>query len=242
VKGWALILAGAVATLLIGAGSVIAHGPPAIAALEARTRAALDAAGGKTITARFVDGSGWLTRHPVLSGGAGLDAATRAQAAAAAAAVPGVGGVSWAGGTSSSAAPLHCQHDVEALLRSRTIRFADASAALDPASREPLDEVAAALRPCSGAVIAVLGHTSAVGGEEANLVLSQARADAVRAGLAARGIDARGLRAKGMGSTVPLAGLAAADPANRRIEFRVIAPASLQPTPVDTPGAGGGAG
>ena len=56
--------------------------------------------------------------------------------------------------------------------------------------------------------------------------------------LGARGIDLAGLRARGLGSARPVPGLDAADPANRRIEFSVIAPASLEPTPVDTPGAG----
>jgi OOP family OmpA-OmpF porin len=36
----------------------------------------------------------------------------------------------------------------------------------------------------------------------------------------------------------PVAGLAPDDPANRRIEFSVIAPASIRPTVVDTPGPG----
>ena len=45
--------------------------------------------------------------------------------------------------------PLHCQEDVEGLLRTRSIRFEEASSALLPASRILLDEVAEALRPAS---------------------------------------------------------------------------------------------
>ena len=98
--------------------------------------------------------------------------------------------------------------------------------------------MAASLRPCAGSVIAITGHTDAKGDEATNLALSMERAQAVRNALAARGIDMAGLRAKGVGSVRPVPGLDPADPANRRIEFSVIAPVSLEPTVVDTPGAG----
>jgi OOP family OmpA-OmpF porin len=243
-----LILAGAAVSALLAAGSTVAHGPALIGRIDREARTALDRAGAASITARFVTGPGWLTRHPVLSGGAGLDAETRGQAAQAVGAVPGVGGVSWAGRAGGAAAQsaavggqarvLHCQDDVEAILKARTIRFDEASAALDPASSELLDEVADALRPCVGSIIAISGHTDSGGDLAANLLLSRQRADAVRAALEARGIPGDGLRAKGLGAKEPLAGLDPDDPANRRIEFSVIATMPLKPTPVDTPGAG----
>ena len=70
-----------------------------------------------------------------------------------------------------------------------------------------------------------------------NLELSQERARTVREGLVERGIPRDGLRARGIGSQEPVEGLAPGDPANRRIEFSVIATEPLLPTPVDTPGA-----
>jgi OOP family OmpA-OmpF porin len=73
-----------------------------------------------------------------------------------------------------------CAGDVTAILKSRSLRFADSSAAIDPASRRALDEVAAALRPCAGSVIAITGHTNASGDEAFNLNLSHERALAVR--------------------------------------------------------------
>ncbi len=237
----ALILAGAVCVAVIGAAASVAHAPRIVAGLDHAARAALDRAGGGSVRVSFTDRYGWLTRHPSLSGGDGLDDATRSHAADAVAAIPGIGGVTWAprGHHAAAAAPaLQCQRSIEAILRARSIRFAEGSAAIDPGSRELLDEVAAALRPCTGSVIAITGHTDTGGDEAANLALSQARADAVRQALGERGIPLSGLHARGMGDARPLPGLDPSDPANRRIEFAVIAPMVLVPTPVDTPGPG----
>ena len=125
---------------------------------------------------------------------------------------------------------------MNALLDTRTIRFQGGSAAIDPASDRLVDEVAAALRPCLGSIIAITGHTDNSGAEPANLALSLSRAEAVRSSLIGRGIPADGLRAKGLGSSQPVEGLDPGDPANRRIEFSVIASVPVHPTPVDVPG------
>jgi OOP family OmpA-OmpF porin len=69
-------------------------------------------------------------------------------------------------------------------------------------------------------------------------MLSQQRAEAVRAALIARGIPAPGLRAKGWGSARPLPDIEPADAANRRIDFEVVTIKAVEPTPIDTPGAG----
>ncbi|QYJ06683.1 OmpA family protein [Qipengyuania flava] len=211
--------------------------------LEAEAEVAIADAGGTGVTARFANAAGSPTRHPLLSGGETLDEATRAQVARAVSAVPGVGGVVWSDGTMRAESdepvyqPLHCQEDVEGLLRTRSIRFEEASSALLPASRILLDEVADALRPCLGSIIAITGHTDQSGPEPGNLALSMDRARAVREALVRRGIPRDGLRANGIGSQQPVDGLAPTDPANRRIEFSVIRTEPLRPTPVDTPGA-----
>jgi OOP family OmpA-OmpF porin len=132
---------------------------------------------------------------------------------------------------------LNCEDDVEGLLRTRTIRFEGGSSELADASQLLLDEVAAALRPCLGSIIAVTGHTDNSGPEPGNLALSKARAQTVRDSLIGRGIPRDGLRAGGVGSSQPVDGLNPADPANRRIEFSVIATEPVLPTPVDTPSA-----
>ena len=241
----ALICAGAVSVAVIGAGAAVVHGPRLVGRLDRAARGALDQAGGSSVQANFTDGHGWLTRHPTLSGGDGLDDAARIRAAAAVAALPGVGGIGWAPrarraarSPGADAPAAQCQRTIEAILRARSIRFAEGSAAIDPDSRELLDEVAAALRPCTGSVIAITGHTDTGGDVAANFALSQARADAVRQALGERGIPLAGLHARGMGDRMPLPGLDRSDAANRRIEFAVIAPMVLVPTPVDTPGPG----
>jgi OmpA-OmpF porin, OOP family len=246
----ATIAAGALAVAALAFAASLRSGPALIAGLEQAAAKARDEAGGKGIDMLFRTSNGWLTRHPGLTGGSALSPDVRAQAAAAIAAVPGIGGVSWRAGAGSNGgtqiasgarvrqASLHCQQDVEAILRVRTIRFAEASAQIDAASDAVLNEVAAALRPCLGGIIEITGHTDGSGDEMANLALSRARAEAVRFALIGRDIPADGLRANGLGSTVPMKGLAASDPANRRIEFSVIAKMPLAPRPIDTPGPG----
>lgn len=241
----AVALAGAAATCVIAFASNMAHGPALIEGIAQRAEAERDRAGGFGIELDFVMPQGWLTRHPTLSGGERLDNQTRARAAAAIAAVPGIGGVVWRSkaqkseGTSLSGTgqrSQHCQEDVEAIVKARSVRFAEASASIDPASDKLLDEVAIALTPCVGGIIAITGHTDSAGDEEANIALSKARADTIRWALIGRGIPADGLRATGKGSSEPIKGLDPADPANRRIEFSVIATVPLKPTPIDTPG------
>lgn len=229
-----------VSALALADASVV--GNQLVDRLSAEARQAIAEAGGAGVEARFRTAAGWPTRHPVLVGGGRLREETRDRTAKAVAAVPGVGGIRWADSTGLAAGkavttrPLHCQDDVEALLRSRTIRFEESSVQVDQTSQGLLDEVSDALLPCLGSIIAITGHTDASGPEPGNLALSQARAEAVRLALIARGIPADGLRAQGLGSAHPVPGLSPDDPANRRIEFSVIASVPIKPTPVDTPG------
>jgi len=241
------ILSGALAVAAISVAASAKNGAAFVAGLEQRAEKARDAAGGFGIEISFVTHQGWVTRHPRLSGGKGLSDEIRAQTALAIAGIPGVGGVEWIGkrppgkafeGDGGESASLHCQKDVEAILRVRTVRFAEASARIDRASQKVLNEVATALKPCVGSIIAITGHTDSNGDEGANIALSMARADAVRWALIGRGIPADGLRAAGVGSEKPIEGLDPADPANRRIEFSVIETVPIKPTPIDVPGAG----
>lgn len=238
-----LIAAGAALTAAIAVIGARTSADAISLKLEHAAKAAIAQAGGRGVSADFHSDQGSPTRHPLLRGGEKLDEATRLRVANAVAAVPGVGAIRWSDGTGFAsgnqdrpAAPLRCQEDVEALLRARSIRFEESSAAIAPASQQLVNEVATALRPCLGAIIAINGHTDSSGNEPGNIALSQERADAVKQALINRGIPADGLRARGLGSAQPVSGLEPGDPANRRIDFSVIATVPLQPTPVDTPG------
>lgn len=236
----------ALGAALIGALALLgarASGPDLTTRLTGHAEAAIaQAGGGGQVHALFVAPGGAVSRHPVLVGGEQLDESTRNRIAKAVAAVPGVGGIRWSDGDALADSaeqvvrPLHCQEDVELLLRARTIRFEESSARIDAASTSLIDEVVSALRPCLGSTIAITGHTDSSGPERGNLLLSRERAEAVRDALISRGLPAEGLRVRGMGSRAPVEGLDSRDPANRRIEFSVVATEPIQPTPVDTPG------
>ena len=213
------------------------------------TRLAEDAAaattelGANEIRVRLADRFGSPSRHAILSGGEDMREAERAEVAKRIAAIEGIGGVHWADGTATASDSARtvvmgrCQENVEALLRARSVRFEESSALIDGSSNRLLDEVADALRPCTGAIVSITGHTDRSGPEPGNIVLSTERADAVRAALVDRGIPRDGLRVRGEGSREPVEGLAPGDPANRRIEFAIISTEPVVPTPVDTPGA-----
>lgn len=237
-----VMFAGGLAVAALGAAAGALTAPRLGARLETQAARAIAAAGGGAVRADFTLAYGQVTRHPVLSGGEALDERTRARVARAVAEIPGIGGIRWADGNTFAEnvadvpEPLDCEREVDALLRARTIRFEEGSARIDAASGELVAEVAAALRPCLGSIIAITGHTDASGPEPGNLALSRERADAVRLALVAQGIPADGLRASGLGSRSPVEGLEPTDPANRRIEFAVLATRPVRPTPVDTPG------
>ncbi len=237
------ITLGALAIFLLALLGGQATGPGIAARLAEQAAPIIDEAGGAgQVQARFASPNDLPSRHPVLTGGEGLDDGTRARIARAVATVPGVGGISWEDGTvlSESSArvqnPLHCQEDVQALLRARSIRFEEGSSRIDAASAPLVAEVAEALRPCLGSIIAISGHTDTSGSPAGNMELSRERALAVQQALVNLGIPEDGLRARGVGSSMPVEGLDPADPANRRIEFTVVETEPIMPTPVDTPG------
>ncbi len=95
-------------------------------------------------------------------------------------------------------------------------------ATLRPDSAAQLGEIAALLNADPALKLMVVGHTDNVGGAAHNLELSQRRADAVVAALAAQhGIAAERLLAQGMGSASPLASNDSEDgrARNRRVEL-----------------------
>jgi OmpA-OmpF porin, OOP family len=87
-----------------------------------------------------------------------------------------------------------------------------------------LDQVVQVLRDYPKMRVSVEGHTDSIGGELANMKLSQARADSVRTYLTGKGIEQDRLEAVGYGTTKPIASnkTEKGRGQNRRTEFRII--------------------
>jgi outer membrane protein OmpA-like peptidoglycan-associated protein len=75
-----------------------------------------------------------------------------------------------------------------------------------------------------GTVIEIAGYTDNTGDSQANVALSQQRADAVRNALIKAGVNPDMLTAKGYGSANPVASNDSAEGrfSNRRIEYRIV--------------------
>jgi outer membrane protein OmpA-like peptidoglycan-associated protein len=104
------------------------------------------------------------------------------------------------------------------------VHFQTAKWAILPDSYALLDQVVQVLRDYPKMRVSVEGHTDSVGGELANMKLSQARAESVRSYLVGKGIQADRLEAVGFGTTKPIASNKTdkGRSQNRRTEFRII--------------------
>lgn len=102
------------------------------------------------------------------------------------------------------------------------ILFDTGKAELKPESAPALEEVAKLLKGDATLKLWVVGHTDTVGQVDANMTLSQARADAVvKALVATHGIAAARLKGYGVGPLAPVASNASEDgrAKNRRVEL-----------------------
>jgi len=101
------------------------------------------------------------------------------------------------------------------------VNFDTGKATIKPDSAESLDTAAAALKAAGNLTIEVGGHTDNVGAADANMKLSQDRAQAVMAALVQRGVPAARLTAKGYGQSSPIADNRTEDgrAKNRRVEL-----------------------
>jgi len=102
--------------------------------------------------------------------------------------------------------------------------FETGKATLEESSYAVLDELVAYLVRKDDEKIEVGGHTDNVGTAAKNLVLSQDRANTVRAYLLTKGIDPSRVTAKGYGATKPVAPNTTADgrAQNRRTEVTIL--------------------
>ncbi len=106
----------------------------------------------------------------------------------------------------------------------RNIFFNTASYELLPASNAELAKLIQLLKRNADLRIELGGHTDNVGSDDANLKLSDQRANAVRDHLIAQGIDAARITAKGYGETKPIASNETEEgrAENRRTEVTVL--------------------
>ena len=119
----------------------------------------------------------------------------------------------------------NCNEEFAAALSDSTINFETGSAQIDGSSQALIELLAQTANQCPGSLL-IEGHTDDVGGDDANLTLSQARASAVRAALNERGVANNRLSAVGYGESQPIASndSAAGRARNRRIVVQIAAP------------------
>jgi OOP family OmpA-OmpF porin len=105
----------------------------------------------------------------------------------------------------------------------RGIFFETGKATLKPASFPKLDEVVSIINEYTDYNLRLGGHTDNVGSDAANLKLSQARVDAVKAYLVSKGVPDTRLDATGYGETKPIATnkTAVGRAQNRRVEMEL---------------------
>jgi outer membrane protein OmpA-like peptidoglycan-associated protein len=106
---------------------------------------------------------------------------------------------------------------------SGSVLFRTNQSTLLPGAEARLNDVAAALLDAKERTVVVEGHTDSRGSKDANMALSQRRADAVRSYLVSRGYPSEKIEAKGIGLDRPIAENATAEGRanNRRVEIVV---------------------
>jgi outer membrane protein OmpA-like peptidoglycan-associated protein len=114
-----------------------------------------------------------------------------------------------------------CQKAFTDTMSGRNIEFGTGAANITNRSGRLLNVLSGAAILCNDHDIEVQGHADATGNPDANLALSQSRAEAVVAYLADKGVDTTKITAKGYGSTQLLdtSNTPEANARNRRTEF-----------------------
>jgi outer membrane protein OmpA-like peptidoglycan-associated protein len=120
--------------------------------------------------------------------------------------------------------PGYSANDVVSALNLSIINFTTGSAEIPSGNGPLLQDAAARIQKLpAGTLIEIDGYTDNVGDPNANLALSQRRADSVRSTLIEDGVEPSRLVAKGFGQTSPVSANDTPEGRfrNRRIEYRV---------------------
>ncbi|MGJ8615307.1 MAG: OmpA family protein [Sulfitobacter sp.] len=122
--------------------------------------------------------------------------------------------------------PDECEAEIGEVLKVGKINFEPSSATIDASALGTMDDIAEILKRCGDLLLEIQGYTDSQGREEMNLALSQSRAESVLNELRARRVLTGSFVARGYGEDNPIADnkTEAGREANRRIEFRLIRP------------------
>lgn len=117
-----------------------------------------------------------------------------------------------------------CQGQIDRIASQNSVLFDTGEARIQYHSRGFLDRIAFLARKCPGVRLEISGHTDADGETDANLALSERRAEAVMAYMVDAGVARSRLVSVGYGESDPVADneTEAGKAANRRIEFRIV--------------------
>ena len=119
-----------------------------------------------------------------------------------------------------------CRQQFERLTDGLSIEFGNSDAEVRPDAYRKLDGIVELASQCPSLRFEVVGHTDHSGDDDANRIISEGRAEAVRRYLSARGLPDERLRTRGAGSSEPR--MARSDGRarrmNRRVELRLADP------------------
>lgn len=104
------------------------------------------------------------------------------------------------------------------------VTFGVDSAAIQPAFRSTLNQVASTLVKYESSYVDVYGHTDSTGSDSYNQNLSERRANSVADYLSANGVQSARLATRGFGESQPIATNTTEEgrSANRRVEIRIV--------------------